>query len=77
MPERGADGVEEDDIWGDDPWNALCVVGLRVYSSGSSTKISVVKGDGSARSRLLVADGQRLPVIGASGADSIRNSFSA
>lgn len=77
LPERETDGVEEDDLWVDDPWNAICVVGLRVYSVKTPTQISVLKGDGLVRSRHMLPDGSRLPIIGASGADSIRNSFSA
>lgn len=34
---------EDDDIFSSDPWSALCVVGLRVYSRKVPTKISVMK----------------------------------
>lgn len=33
----------EDEIFPDDPWNAICVVGLRVYAKGGGAKIGVVK----------------------------------
>lgn len=32
-------------IFADDPWNAVCVLGLRVYSLNADAKIAVVKGD--------------------------------
>lgn len=32
-------------IFGDDPWNALCVLGLRVYSQSAELKVRVVRGD--------------------------------
>ncbi|USW56034.1 Putative cysteine peptidase, cysteine active, peptidase C2, calpain, catalytic [Septoria linicola] len=35
------------DIFGDDPWNAPCVLGLRVYSKCKDVKVSVVKGENS------------------------------
>ena len=33
------------EIFADDPWNAMCVLGLRVYSLNAVAKISVVKGE--------------------------------
>ncbi|KAK4556221.1 hypothetical protein LTR86_006918 [Recurvomyces mirabilis] len=36
---------QNDTIFGTDPWNALCVLGLRVYSQNSEAKIRVVKGN--------------------------------
>ena len=33
------------EIFTDDPWNAMCVLGLRVYSANAVAKISVIKGD--------------------------------
>lgn len=36
---------EDDDIFSSDPWSALCVVGLRVYSKKAPTKISVMKAE--------------------------------
>lgn len=41
---HGSDSEKEDDIWADDPWNAVCVLGLRVYSH-SDVRISVVEDD--------------------------------
>lgn len=34
---------DEDELFKEDPWNAICVVGLRVYSEGEGTKISVLR----------------------------------
>lgn len=36
---------EEQDWYADDPWNALCVLGLRVYSQSSGVVIKVCEGD--------------------------------
>lgn len=33
------------DIFSDDPWNALCVLGLRVYSLNSAATVTVIKGE--------------------------------
>ena len=33
----------EDDDFASDPWNAICVVGLRVYSRGSQAQIEIVR----------------------------------
>ncbi|TKA83297.1 hypothetical protein B0A55_00776 [Friedmanniomyces simplex] len=35
----------KNEIFADDPWNALCVLGLRVYSLDSEAKVKVVKGE--------------------------------
>nr|POE74408.1 calpain-type cysteine protease adl1 [Quercus suber] len=35
----------KDEIFGDDPWNAMCVLGLRVYSLNSTAKVTVLKGE--------------------------------
>jgi len=35
----------EKDIFADDPWNALCVLGLRVYSLNSAAEVKVVKNE--------------------------------
>lgn len=40
--ERDGPSADEQDLFGDDPWNALCVVGLRVYSENADVKIEVV-----------------------------------
>jgi hypothetical protein len=49
-PAAAAGGREEesDDEGGfeRDPWNAVCVVGLRVYSTESGVRVEVVRGDG-------------------------------
>jgi hypothetical protein len=37
---------DESDEFGKDPWNAVCVVGLRVFSKDAELKIEVVKDDG-------------------------------
>lgn len=37
---------DENDEFGKDPWNAVCVVGLRVYSRDSELRIDVEKGNG-------------------------------
>ena len=34
-------------IFSDDPWNAMCVLGLRVYSQNAIAKVSVIKGKNS------------------------------
>jgi hypothetical protein len=39
------DGEDEDEF-GKDPWNAVCVVGLRVYSKDSELRIDVEHGNG-------------------------------
>jgi hypothetical protein len=36
---------EEEDEFERDPWNAVCVIGLRVYSKGQEVQIEVVRGD--------------------------------
>ena len=38
---------DKNSIFSEDPWNAICVLGLRVYSLNADAKISVVKGDDS------------------------------
>ncbi|KAK1809647.1 hypothetical protein LTR12_016004 [Friedmanniomyces endolithicus] len=35
----------KNEIFAEDPWNALCVLGLRVYSLDSMAKVTVVKGE--------------------------------
>ncbi|KAK0253072.1 hypothetical protein LTR01_005544 [Friedmanniomyces endolithicus] len=35
----------KNEIFAEDPWNAVCVLGLRVYSLNSMAKVTVVKGD--------------------------------
>ncbi|KAK5691755.1 hypothetical protein LTR17_025575 [Elasticomyces elasticus] len=35
------------DLFVDDPWNAICVLGLRVYSMNSAANLSIVKGKAS------------------------------
>ncbi|KAK3699315.1 hypothetical protein LTR37_016467 [Vermiconidia calcicola] len=35
------------DIFKDDPWNAICVLGLRVYSLNADAKVSAIKGENS------------------------------
>lgn len=39
-----SDSEKEEDIWEDDPWNAVCVLGLRIYSH-AEVKISIVERD--------------------------------
>ncbi|KAI7356942.1 hypothetical protein KC336_g22167 [Hortaea werneckii] len=34
---------KSNEIFADDPWNALCVLGLRVYTLNSETSIKVIK----------------------------------
>lgn len=41
------------DIFGDDPWNAMCVLGLRVYSKDKQLKVIVVKGGINVRNSTL------------------------
>lgn len=36
----------QETIFDDDPWNAVCVVGLRVYSKEKELKVSVVEDGG-------------------------------
>lgn len=38
---------EDNEIFASDPWNAMCVLGLRVYAKGAEAKVSVVKGKNS------------------------------
>ena len=45
----------EDDLYANDPWTAICVIGLRVYSMDERTSLSVVKG-GSSRGRRTKCD---------------------
>jgi hypothetical protein len=35
----------KNEIFADDPWNAMCVLGLRVYSLNATAKINVVNGE--------------------------------
>ena len=44
-PEAGADGPahEDDADLENDPWNAVCVVGLRVYSKDSALSVEIVR----------------------------------
>jgi hypothetical protein len=50
------DAPEDDDEFQKDPWNAVCVVGLRVYSEGQQVDIEVVRGGGLEQTE---ADGQK------------------
>ena len=34
---------KSNEIFADDPWNALCVLGLRVYTLNSEANIEVIK----------------------------------
>lgn len=34
-------------LFSDDPWNAMCVLGLRVYCENALAKVSVIKGENS------------------------------
>ncbi len=43
-PVRRFDLVTNNEIFAGDPWNAMCVVGLRVYSNKATSKVSVIKG---------------------------------
>ena len=36
---------DDEDEFERDPWNAVCVLGLRVYSEGQEVEIEVVKGN--------------------------------
>lgn len=38
------DDDDEPGMYADDPWNAKCVLGLRVYSRDSSVRVTVVDG---------------------------------
>ena len=44
-PDAAAENPEDDDLkeWYDDPWNAVCTVGLRVYSKDPDLVIKVVR----------------------------------
>lgn len=42
---QNTDNDEDEDEFERDPWNAVCVVGLRVYSKGQEVQIEVVRGD--------------------------------
>lgn len=35
---------KDNEIFADDPWNAMCVLGLRVYARGAVAKVGVTKG---------------------------------
>lgn len=37
----------DNEIFAGDPWNAMCVLGLRVYAQNSTAKVSVIKGENS------------------------------
>ncbi|GAB7347639.1 hypothetical protein MBLNU459_g4508t1 [Dothideomycetes sp. NU459] len=41
----GSSTEEEDDVFAEDPWNAVCVLGLRVYSLNSDAGITIVEGN--------------------------------
>ncbi|KAK4973953.1 hypothetical protein LTR66_006450 [Elasticomyces elasticus] len=62
MSAREGEGEEgdSDDEFAQDPWNAVCVVGLRVYSKGSEVEIKVLRpgeGDpGDKKEKLLDVD---------------------
>lgn len=45
MKEKPQDQDEEEDEFERDPWNAVCVVGLRVYSKDNEVAVSVVRPD--------------------------------
>lgn len=45
-PQISATG-KDNEIFADDPWNAMCVLGLRVYARGAAAKVGVVKGKNS------------------------------
>jgi hypothetical protein len=46
-PRDGQDAdSDDDDEFERDPWNAVCVVGLRVYSTESGVQVEVVRGGG-------------------------------
>ncbi|KAK5119192.1 hypothetical protein LTR85_007806 [Meristemomyces frigidus] len=44
---RRSSSTTKNEIFADDPWNALCVLGLRVYSLKSEAKVCVIKSDNS------------------------------
>ena len=53
--------ADDDDDPANDPWNAVCVFGLRVYSKGSEAEIEVVKkedGEDTVQSKKLDVDDQ-------------------
>lgn len=45
--QRNSAQSSKNEIFADDPWNAICVLGLRVYSLDAVAKVTVVKGEGS------------------------------
>ncbi|TID20536.1 cysteine proteinase [Venturia nashicola] len=49
---------EEEDEFAKDPWNAVCVVGLRVYSRDSELRIDVERGNGALRNGDLFLEDQ-------------------
>ena len=54
-------GGQQEDEFASDPWNAICVVGLRVYSKGSPAEIEIVRkrdGGDSVESKKLDVDDQ-------------------
>lgn len=42
---RSSSHKSKNDLFADDPWNALCVLGLRVYSLSKDVKVTVVKSE--------------------------------
>lgn len=45
-PRLSATG-RDNEIFADDPWNAMCVLGLRVYARNADARITVIKGKNS------------------------------
>ena len=43
MPEI-VQAASKNALFADDPWNAMCVLGLRVYSLNAAAKVVVIKG---------------------------------
>ena len=43
MEELAPEDDEENAEFADDPWNAVCVVGLRVYSKDSDLSVEIVR----------------------------------
>lgn len=46
-PRLSATG-KDNPIFADDPWNAMCVLGLRVYAREAVPKVKVVRGKNNA-----------------------------
>ncbi|KAF2837664.1 cysteine proteinase [Patellaria atrata CBS 101060] len=71
--ERGKDKDEEEDEFERDPWNAVCVVGLRVYGKNTEVGVEVVRPGDKKLSRKLDVDDSAADATKALGGGEIFN----